>query len=300
MKKARILFVGTVQASRVAFETLAKLEEVELCAVITKSKSTFNSDHYDLSRHAKSYNISCKYVKDINAPHIVDWIRSKNPTIVFVNGWSQILKKEVLSIPEKGTIGYHPSLLPYNRGRHPLIWAIELGLEKTGSTFFLMNEKADQGNIISQKEIKIDKRETSLSLYRKMEESIKDQIQEFLPKYINGELIPTPVSPEDGNEWRKRCRDDGKIDFRMTTVRIDSLVRALTKPYPGAEIELNGQRYPVWRTEFTNFNTAQNIEPGKILKNDTETNTVTVKTADGAINLVDHEIDPIPRVGEYI
>ena len=50
-----------------------------------------------------------------------------------------------------GILGYHPSLLPFNRGRHPIIWALALGLKETGSTFFFMDENADTGDIVSQK-----------------------------------------------------------------------------------------------------------------------------------------------------
>ena len=66
-------------------------------------------------------------------------------------GWSKLIKKEILNIPKKGFIGYHPSLLPKNRGRHPLIWAKILGLKKTEATFFMLNDKAETGEIISQK-----------------------------------------------------------------------------------------------------------------------------------------------------
>jgi methionyl-tRNA formyltransferase len=300
MKKNRVLFVGTVQSSKTAFESLLKIHEVEICAVITKKKSAFNSDHFDISSLAEPHNIPFKYVKDINAPHIVEWIKTFEPDIIFVSGWSQLLHKEVLAVPMKGAIGYHPALLPYNRGRHPLIWAVELGLEKTGSTFFLLNEKADQGDILTQKEIPIDKRDTAYTLYQKMEESMTKQIPDFLPRYLKGELDPEMVDPEIGNIWRKRSRDDGLIDFRMTNDRIDALVRALTKPYPGAEIELKGQRYCVWRTEYSRFSVGNNIEPGKILNVDSKSKCVTIKSSDGAIDLVEHEIDPLPREGEYI
>ena len=52
-------------------------------------------------------------------------------------------------------MGYHPAELPYNRGRHPIIWALALGLKSTASTFFYMKEGADDGDIISQEIVKL-------------------------------------------------------------------------------------------------------------------------------------------------
>ena len=58
------------------------------------------------------------------------------PDIIFCFGWSRLIKEELLKIPKKGVVGYHPAMLPKNRGRHPLIWALALGIKTTGSTFF--------------------------------------------------------------------------------------------------------------------------------------------------------------------
>lgn len=35
-----------------------------------------------------------------------------------------------------GIIGYHPTKLPNNRGRHPLIWTLLLGLKELGEHSF--------------------------------------------------------------------------------------------------------------------------------------------------------------------
>ena len=67
-----------------------------------------------------------------------------------------------------GVIGYHPAALPKNRGRHPLIWALVLGLKKTASSFFIMDERADSGDVISQEEIIINDDDDASSLYAKM------------------------------------------------------------------------------------------------------------------------------------
>ena len=95
-----------------------------------------------------------------------------------------IIKKEILDLPKVGVIGYHPALLPKNRGRHPLIWPIVLGLNQTGSTFFFMDEGADSGDILSQKEVLIDSQTYAKDLYLKIIEVAKEQVRTFLPQLI--------------------------------------------------------------------------------------------------------------------
>lgn len=295
----RVIFVGTVRASLVALEAIMSIRSVELVGIITKKRSGFNSDHVDLSTVVDQTNVPCRHVKDINAPHIHEWIRSLQPDVVFVSGWSQLLAPTTLSIATHGAIGFHPALLPKNRGRHPLIWAIILGLRETGATFFVMDEHADSGRILSQEAIPIESDETANTLYRKVESSMRRQIPQFLPAYLSGSLRGRPQE-NAGNTWRKRSRGDGTIDFRMTSVAIDRLVRALSRPYPGAEIEYRGTHHVVWSTRLNSHAGDTNIEPGRILSVDSGKREITIKTGDGAITLVEHEWMPLPIAGEYV
>ena len=151
----RILYIGSVIFS---FKILEKLFSINanIVGVITKNKSNFNSDFFDLSKISKSRGLPVHISNNINSDETLDWIRTINPEIIFCFGWSNLLKKSILKISKIGVLGYHPSFLPFNKGRHPLIWAKVLGLKKTGSTFFFMDEGADSGDIVSQKEIVID------------------------------------------------------------------------------------------------------------------------------------------------
>ena len=115
-----------------------------------------------------------------------------------------ITKKNILSIPNLGVVGYHPSELPLNKGRHPIIWALVLGLKKTGSTF-LMNEGADTGDIISQRKLNIKKSDDAESLYTKLVEISKRQLNEIIHDLKNDSLVITPQI-KTGNFWRKRSK----------------------------------------------------------------------------------------------
>lgn len=150
----RIIFIGTVEFSLRALEKLINIK-ADVVGVCTKKVSNFNSDFADLSKLCESNSVPYIYVDDINSKETRNWIQNLEPDIVFCFGWSSLIKKELLKVAPMGVIGYHPTALPQNRGRHPLIWAIVLGLEKSASTFFFMKEGADDGDILSQIEFDI-------------------------------------------------------------------------------------------------------------------------------------------------
>ena len=78
-------------------------------------------------------------------------------------------------------------MLPKNRGKHPIIWSLALGLNETGSTIFLMDKKIDNGRVISQEKIKIRQSDTATSLYLKLANCAKKQIVNFV-KHINKKI----------------------------------------------------------------------------------------------------------------
>lgn len=292
----RILFIGTVEFSYKALKKLIELN-AEIVGVCTKKKSDFNSDFEDLTPLCKKADIPFKYVDDINSNENIDWIRSLSPDIIFCFGWSNLIKKDLLGLSKMGVVGYHPALLPKNRGRHPLIWALALGLNDSGSTFFFMTEGADDGDILSQEKVKILYEDNAKSLYDKVSNIALRQIEDFLPKLQNNNFRITKQNNDLANVWRKRGKFDGKIDFRMTSRAIYNLVRALTKPYIGAHVEYNGQDISIWKVEEVEFD-QNNIEFGKVLENDGKS--IVVKTYDKAIKIIDHGFKELPKVGEYL
>lgn len=293
----RVFFIGNVSFSEEMLLHLTKHKNIEMVGLATKSKSSFNSDHIDLSYFAEQNGFPWKYVRDINAPHIISWIHSLKPDIIFCFGWSSLIKKELLELPPKGVIGFHPAKLPENRGRHPIIWALVLGLEETASTFFKMTEGVDDGDILSQNIITIEINDTASSLYAKIIKTAKKQIDDFLPLLINHKEVYLKQVNDEGNTWRKRSAKDGIIDFRMSSTTIYNLIRALTKPYPGAEIEFENSSYKVWEAKYGN-NQQKNLEPGKVLN--TINDDIEVKTGDSSIWLTNHHIQPIPSIGTYL
>lgn len=292
----RIVYIGTVEFSREILEHLLSLK-AEVVGVCTSSRRKFNNDFADLTSIAESRQVPVLQIDDINSIESIAWIKSLVPDIVFCFGWSRLLSEELLNVAPKGVLGYHPSLLPSNRGRHPLIWALTLGLEKTGSTFFFMNKEADEGEIVSQEELMILYEDDAATLYRKMIRVAKSQISVLLPLLSAGRELRVPQTNINSNIWRKRSPKDGLIDWRMSSRSIYNLVRALSHPYPGADIVVKGDSYKVWKvTEVRSLD--QNYEPGKIIG--IRDGNLIVKCGEGAV-ILDRVHPPIEiHVGEYL
>lgn len=293
----KILFIGTVEFSYKALQSLLE-NEFMVVGLITKSVSKFNADFHDLTPLANQYDIPVLYRTKDNQEELITFIKEKTPDVIYCFGWSHILPSSILKLPPYGVVGFHPAALPYNRGRHPIIWALFLGLKQTASTFFIMDEGADTGDIISQETIEIND-DDAASLYKKISEKALQQIITFSNELeeAKGSIKRIPQDVNEGNSWRKRGKGDGKIDFRMSTDAIVNLVRSLTHPYVGAHIETKSEDVIVWKAEkeTTSFN---NFEPGKILE--IEENEIIVKTYDGAVRIVDHEFKILPLKGTYL
>lgn len=283
----KILFIGSVEFSLRALERTVEIGG-DVVGVCTLKDSSFNSDFCDLSKYSKEHNIPCRYVDDINSEESIKWMSEIGSDVVFCFGWSRLLNDEVLSISPIGVIGFHPAALPANRGRHPIIWALALGLKNTASTFFFMDGGADSGDILSQSSIAISDVDDARSLYNKVISTALTQIDEFLPLLLRGNYPKVKQDSTRANSWRKRGRKDGLIDWRMSANSIHNTVRALAKPYVGAEFIYDNIDYKVWKTELI-LHDVDNIEPGKVI-DIVDSDCPIIKCGDFAIKLV--ETDP--------
>jgi methionyl-tRNA formyltransferase len=292
----KIIFIGCIEFSEQLLKKLL-LEEAEIVGIITKEESKFNADHVNLKPHADVAKIPCGYFADVNSSECISWVKSLKPDIIFCFGWSHLLKKKILDLPPMGVVGYHPTALPKNRGRHPSIWPLVLGLNETASTFFFMDEGADSGDILSQREVPITFDDDASDLYYRLIKIAKKQIEEYVPQLESGKYPRIKQDETEVNYWRKRGGLDGKIDFRMHSETIYNLVRGLTKPYVGAHIEYKGEDIKIWESEIgPSF--PPNLEPGKILDK-SDDDQLLVKTADGSIWLKKHEFSTLPNVNNY-
>ncbi|NUM88969.1 MAG: formyl transferase [Bdellovibrionales bacterium] len=297
----RAVLFGAVQFSGKCLERfLIGWPGLEVVGVVTKRESVFHSDFLNLEPIARAAKIPVHFSMGRAAEEndLVSWLDALSPDVIFVLGWSHLLSARVVKTAAAGCIGYHPAMLPRNRGRHPLIWTLVLGLREAGSTFFWLGSGVDNGDIINQRAVAVTDDDDAASLYSKVEAQALEQLNEFIPALISGQRSGVPQEPTQANEWRKRVPGDGEIDWRMSARSIRNLVRALTKPYPGATVRIGLNRFPVWRAEFSSLG-SDTDEPGKVLGHGADGEFV-VKCGEGALLVARHEISPAPKKGDYL
>ncbi len=186
----------------------------------------------------------------INDKHVINSLKKHNIDWLFIIGWSQIASIDVLNACNKGTIGAHPTLLPYGRGRAAIPWAIIKGLDLTGLTFFKMDEGVDTGDILEQIKIPITKNETSTTLYEKVNNAHIDLIEKVWPKIQSNNLFGKKQDDSLATYWEGRKPKDGEIFIEeMTVDEVDRLVRATSKPYPGAFLIKKNKKIIIWSGE---------------------------------------------------
>lgn len=296
----RIVFIGCVESSDRLLRRVLQVPEAEVVGIVTRHSSSFNSDFCSLEPLAGEYDIPCYIESGNDQDEMAAWIRKRDPEVGYCFGWSYLLKPEILSIPELGFIGYHPTKLPRNRGRHPIIWALALGLEETASTFFFMDEGADSGDLLSQQSVPIRWKDDARDLYDRLLGVAEEQVATFTPQLAERNHQRHSQNDDQANYWRKRSYEDGEVDWRISSTGIYNLIRALARPYPGAHCMVDGEEVKLWAADVVDkeFEDVRHHEPGKVLAADR--GQVIVKCGEGVVAIQEHEFDPIPEAGDYL
>jgi methionyl-tRNA formyltransferase len=186
--------------------------------------------------------------RDVNSEETREAVGALDPELVFVVGWSQLVREPFIELAREGVFGMHPTLLPRHRGRGPIPWAILSGLARTGVTLFeIVDATADSGAIVGQVVVEIGEEETAGTLFDRIAEAHVELIRECVPRLIAG-TAPRRLQDETrASAWSRRAPADGIIDWETRARYLDDWVRAQTRPYPGAFTFLGQEKVVVWR-----------------------------------------------------
>jgi methionyl-tRNA formyltransferase len=185
--------------------------------------------------------------EDVNASGTVAAVGELEPDLVFVVGWSQLVRGELIATAREGVFGMHPTLLPRHRGRAPIPWAILSGLAKTGVTLFeIVDPTADSGPIVGQVEVPLAADETATTLFDNLAVAHVDLIRRSVPELLDRRAPRIPQDERRGSWWPKRTPADGIIDWETRAPYLYDWVRAQTRPYPGAFTYHGDDKVVVW------------------------------------------------------
>ena len=247
----RTVLVGAVDSTKIALEILVKHGVAPLALfTLPPSKSSRHSDYVDLEPVAAKYGVTVLTATNVNEPEVLEQIRSLEPDYIFVIGWSQICRPEFLSIPKIGCIGCHPAAIPENRGRGVIPWTILQGCSETGISLFWLDEEADSGDLILQEKFSVATDETATTLYKKHGYYLEKILNEAVASLVAGQIPQIPQDHRQATYCAKRTPDDGFIDWNLPAKSIWTLIRAVTKPYPGAFTFYKGNKLVIWSAEY--------------------------------------------------
>lgn len=219
---------------------------------LTKSGRVFIDDF------CNSHGIPLFKSGHVNNSDVIDQIKGADLDWLFIIGWSQIASKDVLDAPHKGVLGMHPTLLPEGRGRAAIPWAILKNLDKTGVTLFKMDQGVDTGPIAAQIEISLSSSTTATQLYGYVDAAHVQLINMVVPLILDDRLELRPQNNSLATEWPGRKPEDGQINIKSSVHDAEKLVRAVTRPYPGAFYHSNDNKYRIWSARVLNEGDIQN------------------------------------------
>jgi methionyl-tRNA formyltransferase len=91
---------------------------------------------------------------DVNAPEVVNWLKSLAPDFILSTHFNQKILPQVIEIPRQAVVNFHPSLLPNWRGVDPVLFALHnSGVGENsciGASIHLVTSEIDAGDILFQ------------------------------------------------------------------------------------------------------------------------------------------------------
>jgi methionyl-tRNA formyltransferase len=181
-----------------------------------------------------------------------DAILRLNLDIVFVIGWQRLIPEWFLDALPLGAFGMHGSSrrLPHGRGRSPLNWSLIQNKTTFFTHLFKFEATADSGKIAGVQAFPITPFDTCLTLHHKNTLAMIRLVLQALPELLAGTGKLEGQGAEGASYYPKRTAEDGAIFWEDSASDIYNLIRAVTRPFPGAFTFLNndaGRKITIWR-----------------------------------------------------
>jgi len=289
----RIVFLGTSAFACPALRALAKAHDVALIITQPDRPGGRKRELRPSAVKTASLDLGLPLAQPerINSEEGIALLREAAPKAIVVASYGQFLSTKVFSLPPRGTINIHASLLPRYRGAAPINLAIIRGETETGVTTFFIEKGMDSGEILVQRSCAIGPDETAGELHDRLADLGAEAILETLRSIEEGTAHPTPQREEEATLAPKLSRADGEMDWTKRACDIHNLVRGLN-PWPGAFTHLGGETVKIHRTTLTGIGRGK-VEPGMIALQ--ETGRLLVGTGDDLIEILEIQREGRPR-----
>ncbi len=296
----RAIVVGAVESTRIAISAIGRSPDWELAAVVTlpPSLASRHSDFVDLSADAAALGAAMIHAADCNAPDCVAAIAAVGVDLVFVIGWSQLCRAEFVAAAGGRLVGYHPAALPRLRGRAAIPWTILAAEPITAGSLFWIAEGVDSGPIIGQHYFHVAADEDAEGLYALHMAALARLLEAQLPLLAAG-TAAAMVQDERFATWAaRRTPADGVIDWRRSAADVARLVRAVTRPYPGATTIGASGDLTLWKARVGDDGWRHLALPGQVIARDADG--FSVMCGDGMALQVTEWSGAVPRLHQRL
>ncbi len=239
----RIVMMGTGTFAEPTFEALLASFGADVVGLVTQPERDTGNKRGStrqtgkgmatIARNAAS-GVQIAQPESINTPEGLELLRAMQPDLLVVAAYGQILSKDVLTIPTRGTINVHASLLPKYRGAAPVAYAILGGEKYTGVTIIKVTPGLDSGDMILQESLDILPDDTTGSLEARLSTLGAKLAVEAARKYASGGPVEgMKQDPALVTKAPKIKKEFGLIDWTKPADYIERFVRAM-QPWPTA------------------------------------------------------------------
>ncbi|MBI2876864.1 MAG: methionyl-tRNA formyltransferase [Candidatus Tectomicrobia bacterium] len=244
----RLIFMGTSSFALPSLQALAAAGH-EIVAVVTQPDKPQGRGQRlappPIKELAESLGLPVLQPVKIREEGAIQTLRELAPELAVVVAYGQLLPNTVLTLPARGCINLHASLLPKYRGAGPIAWALLNGEEETGVTSMLIEEALDSGPILLQERVPIHEEDTAGSLHDRLAEIGARLLVKTVEGVGQGRLRPQPQDHEKATYAPKLQKSDGRIDWSRPGRQIYNQIRGLD-PWPGAYTSLKEEGLKIW------------------------------------------------------
>jgi methionyl-tRNA formyltransferase len=237
----RIVMMGTGTFAEPTFEALLGSFGGDVVGLVTQperdagnKRGSTRQTGKGMANIASAASVPVAQPESINTPEGLEQLRAMRPDLLVVAAYGQILSRDVLSTPTRGTINVHASLLPKYRGAAPVAYAILGGEKQTGVTIIKVTPGLDSGDMILQELLDISPNDTAGTLEAKLAELGAKIAVEAVRKYQSGGPVEGgKQDPALVTKAPKIKKEFGLIDWTKPAEYIERFVRAM-QPWPTA------------------------------------------------------------------
>ena len=289
----RVLFWGTPEFALPSLRALLG-EGHEVVGVVTQPDRPAGRGRVlqtpPVKRVALAEGIPVLQPERARGPEFEAQVRELAPELSVVVAYGQILKREILDLPPRGSINVHASLLPELRGAAPINWAIIRGHEVTGVTVMRMVERMDAGPVILQVQEPILPDESASDLANRLSELGAQALVEALALIEVGEAREVEQDESRATYAPRLEREDARIDWGLDAEEVSRWIRGLDE-VPGGWSTVREREVKVYRP-LPMPDWEHDEEPGTVLRAEANDPTAGVLVACGRGAVWVREVKP--------